>query len=362
MKIGIMSMQRIHNYGSFLQAYGLKKILESLGHEVQFVDYLYEEGICKKTPKKKFIKKLWNNKNVFEYIKKRLISKKYNKAFSNEFIPQLVGNHINIHPKNLETLVIGSDEVFNCLQGYPVGFSLELFGKNYESIPVISYAASFGQTNYERLVKHNVEKTIGECLKKFKAISVRDKNSYDLVEKLTGISPQLNLDPVLIYDFSQYFEPEKINLKNYIILYVYPGRLTNEEEKYIKQFAKKHKKKILSFGMYQKIANINIVVNPFEIFNYFLKADYVITDTFHGTIFSIVTQKKFCTIIRNNNEGNSNKLTDLLFRIKQDKRIVKELSDIDKIYERKIDFKETEKIIGKERKKTFEYFKKAFEK
>lgn len=362
MKIGIMSMQRIHNYGSFLQAYGLKKVLESLGHNVQFVDYLYEEGICKKPPKKIFIKKLWDNRHIFEYINKRIICKKYNRTFSNEFIPQLVGNFINIHPKDLEALVIGSDEVFNCLQGYPVGFSLELFGKNYENIPVISYAASFGQTNYERLVKYNVEKEVGDCLKKFKAISVRDQNSYDLIKKLTGISPQLNLDPVLIYDFSEYFKPEKINLKDYIILYVYPGRLTNEEEKYIKQFAKKHKKKILSFGMYQKIANINVVINPLEIFNYFLKSDYVITDTFHGTIFSIVTKKNFCTIIRNNDEGNSNKLVDLLLRTKQDKRIVKELSDIDKLYEEKIDFNVTEKIIDKERKKTFEYLKKTLEK
>ena len=56
MKIGIMSMQRIKNYGSFLQAYGLKKIIESLGHDVEYVDYEYEKSVIKNN-KIPFIKK-----------------------------------------------------------------------------------------------------------------------------------------------------------------------------------------------------------------------------------------------------------------------------------------------------------------
>lgn len=70
MKVGILSMQRIKNYGSFLQAYGLKKTIESLGHNVEFVDYKYEKTVIVER-KKSLYKKILNNINIFKYIKKK---------------------------------------------------------------------------------------------------------------------------------------------------------------------------------------------------------------------------------------------------------------------------------------------------
>ncbi len=354
MKIGIMSMQRIHNYGSFLQAYGLKKIIENLGYEVCFVDYQFEKSIIK--IKKDYISKIKNNLNIFNYLKKKRIINNYNNWFEKEYIPFLCGREKNYLPKNIDELVIGSDEVFNCLQTYPVGYSRQLFGYQFDNIPVISYAASFGQTNVERLNKYNISQEIGDMLRKFKSISVRDNNSFNTVYELTDIKPTVNLDPVLMYDFSKDVI-DNVNIDNYIIVYAYPNRLTKKEERIIKKFAKKHNKKIVSLGMYQKIADIDITVNPFEVFAYFKHADFIITDTFHGSIFSIKTHSKFCTLIRNNSEGNSNKLSDLLNRLSLNECIINDISNIEDFYNKKIDYKKCDSILEKEKNNTINYLK-----
>ena len=252
----------------------------------------------------------------------------------------------------IDSLVIGSDEVFNCMQPYPVGYSRNLFGKGYEDKKVISYAASFGHTKYHELCKYKIEEEIGEMLRKFQVISVRDDNSFEIVKKLTGNEPFMHLDPVLVYDFKKEMVFYKTDLKNYIILYAYTGRLSIEEENYIRNFANKYGKKIISIGNYSAVADENISCNPLYIFSYFKNADYVITDTFHGTIFSIKMNTKFCTIIR---ESNRNKLTALLRKLGRMDRSVECLEDIDRLYDIDIDYRETNTIIEEERKRSITY-------
>lgn len=350
-KVGIMSMQRIRNYGSFMQAYALKKIIESLGKEVVFVDYIFEKSILPE--RKNIIKKIKKNINIIQFIYKRNAIKKFGRVYDKEFLRDLGIRKENYNDNEIETLVIGSDEVFNCLQPYPVGYSRNLFGYGYEKVNVISYAACFGHTTYNELKKYKIDSEISKLLKKFKAISVRDSNSEKNILKLTGIKPTINLDPVLIYDFR---DRRKINvdIKDYIIVYAYPGRLSLKEEKYIKKFAIRHRKKILSLGSYQSIADEVKIVHPLEIFSYFEKADFVITDTFHGSIFSIKTGANFCTIIR---DSNRNKLDDLLNKLSLESRKVSRIEDIEKMYNNKIDYKKTIKIIEIEKKKTYDYLK-----
>ena len=358
--VGIMSMQKVRNYGSFLQAYGLKKNIQELGYNVVFVDYNYEKSLINNT-NDSILKKIIKNIYFFNYVKKKIILRKYNNAFDEKYIPYLYSNNKKIYTQDdIDYLIIGSDEVFNCLQSFPVGYSRELFGKNFERIPVSSYAASFGQTNFDKLKNYNISDEIGNLLIKFKNISVRDENSYKTVEKLIGISPEINLDPVLVTDYSDELI-DSCKLSNFIIVYAYPDRLTKNEKRVIKEFAKKNNKKIVSFGMYQDISDIEIVVNPFEIFSYFKKADFIITDTFHGSIFSIKNKSNFCTIVRNSSNGNSNKLTDLLNRLGLENRIVSDVLDFELLYNSTIDYEKTYNILNVEKKKSINYLKKCLD-
>lgn len=96
---------------------------------------------------------------------------------------------------------------------------------------------------------------------------------------------------------------------DYVIVYAYSGRITDEETAAIQEFAHKRGKKTLFIGVRQAFTDEYICVDPFTMLAYFINADYVITDTFHGTVFSIKYQIPFTTIIR---ESNKEKLSDLL--------------------------------------------------
>lgn len=352
-KIGIMSMQRIVNYGSFLQAYGLRKTIEAFGENVEFVDYEYEKSVIE-PPKKKILKRIFNNINIIEHRKKANHIKKFREEYQKYLSEYLnVNTNRNTYP-NIDTLVVGSDEVFNCLQNYPVGYSRNLFGYGFEKTKKISYAASFGHTTIEGLRKYKIDNEVGNLLSQFNALSVRDENSQYIVQELTNKKAIISCDPVLISDYSSEIKGQEIQYSNYIIIYAYAGRLNRKEEKAIKQFAKTHNKKIISLGFYQKIADENLIVDPFQVLSYIKNADYVITDTFHGTVFSIKMNTKFCTIIR---KSNYNKLYYLLKKFDLESQLINSIEDIEKIYNKEIDFRSANKTINLETEKTKKYLK-----
>lgn len=352
-KVGIMSMQRIINYGSFLQAYALKEMIKTeTNFEVEFIDYHFEKDITVPTEKQGVLQKIKNNLIIINYLKKKMFLYKLNSSFIN-YLKTIGVDRVNYN-KNIDILVIGSDEVFNCLQPYPVGYSRELFGYGFESTKVISYAASFGFTELSELKEKLIDKEISRMLTHFSGLSVRDYNSYLIVNELTGIEPLIHVDPVLAYDFGKDIYEYEVKEHDYIILYSYTGRLNREEEKYIKQFARKHNKKIISIGNYSAIADKNICCNPLYVLSYFRNADFVITDTFHGTIFSIKMNTSFCSIIRT---SNHNKMSYLLERMGQSDRVVVKLEDIDRLFKTKIDFTNTNRIIAEESQHSREYLR-----
>lgn len=363
-KIGILSMQRIKNYGSFLQAYALKQILETLGNEVEFVDYHIEEPVINDVNIKndklgKALKTFQGDAPLIQKIQylfhKKNFGKKYYKILGLTETP-------NYNPK-LDTLVIGSDEVFNCIQSNKnVGYSLELFGKNNNAEKVITYAASFGNTTIEKMKKYDKINEIRELLNKFSSVSVRDENSGRIIKELTNKEINYNLDPVLIYDYMNECKliPE-INLKEkYIIVYAYSNRISSDESEYIKKYAKRNKLKVYSIGGAQKCADKFLDCTPFEVLAYFKNAEMIITDTFHGSIFSIINHKNFVTLVRKsvgNSYGNEEKLTDLLKRLDLKNRIIYNIKDMTQKLEEKINFNNTDKIIEKSRKESVEYLK-----
>lgn len=89
---------------------------------------------------------------------------------------------------------------------------------------MIAYAASFGSTTYEKLEQYHIAEEVGELLPQFDSISVRDKNSQDIVERLCGFSPVSHIDPVLLYDFPE-VDSISIPMDNYIVVYAYADRI-----------------------------------------------------------------------------------------------------------------------------------------
>lgn len=281
--------------------------------------------------------------------------------YKHETLPLLGINDEYHYNTRVDALVIGSDEVFNCTQINPeVGFSPELFGYRANAKKVLSYAASFGNTTYKKLQDcHKVDELKG-YFEKFTSISVRDNNSFQVIKILTGKEPVINLDPVLMYDFMPTV-PDKEKRRDYIVVYAYRSRITAKEEDVIRAFAKSQGKRLISVSGEMSWCDEHFKGNPFEVLDLFRHADFAITDTFHGTIFSIINRIKFVTLIRNSMGGvygNQEKLQDLLDRLGlQDRSYSNDTDNFENRMHANIDYNRTFNIIVEERKHAMNYLK-----
>lgn len=366
--VGILSMQRVINYGSFLQAYALKQLLLQNGaDEVYFIDiekgrelpgFEYSKSQSKWHKLKRLLQIIFTGL-LFQKIRDRKFSKRLKKSIEDCF-PILELD--KAAPKEFDLVVIGSDEVFNCCQPAPWGYTLQLYGRVLNAKKVVSYAGSFGHTRYEQLVQLGIDKEIGETMKTMAAISVRDQNSYDIVEKLTGIKAEMHLDPVLIYGYEKEIAERKVNYpEKYMVIYSYQGRINDKMEiKEITSFAKEHKLKLISiFCRYDWCDEAIIPETPFDVLGWFKGAEYVVTDTFHGTIFSIITGRKFVTLVRKKaTVTNEEKVSSLLRQLEVEERCVGEDKKIlGSILADNIDWIRVDSVLAENRKCCRKYLK-----
>lgn len=363
---GILSMQRVLNYGSFLQAYALKQLLLKNGaDEVYFLDI--EQG--RLLPKYMFSKISVTAKikrAIVLFLNGQILSKLKDRIFSKKLTTS-IGKQIRLldldkpAPSHFDIVFIGSDEVFNCCQPAPWGYTLQLYGAIPMADKVVSYAGSFGHTTYEQLLEENLSEEIGRTMKEnLSSISVRDQNSYDIVERLTGIKPEIHLDPVLIYGYKDDIvsNDESMSQKQYMIVYSYRGRISDKREiREIVSFAKSNRLRLISiFCRYDWCDEAIVPKTPFDVLRWFKGANYIVTDTFHGTIFSIITHRPFCALLR---ETNKQKLGSLLEQLSLGgQRITsKEIGSIKSVLCNHIDYENVETILQLEREKAVYYIK-----
>ena len=361
MKIGILSMQMIDNYGSLLQAYGLKKIIESIGGNVEFINIkkINSDNIVTSTIPDKYLDESDGKSIIQKLFNRYLFVRLYNKIVNKIFVKrcsEFRKEHLMIEKKSshYDLCVIGSDEVFNCLNAGWWGYTSQLFGNVSEADNIITYAASCGATKYENLSYELVD-SIKKSMKKINEFSVRDNNTYEFVEKMGFTKIKKNLDPVLIYDFTK--EVTKTRLpklpKHYCVIYSYSYRFYRKEEiDSILLFCNKNHLTPIALQGGQTWCKNFIACTPFECLKIFENSDFVITDTFHGTIFSVKYANKFAVIER---ESNFNKLNDLIRSLEIENHLAKEISQIESIYHIEKNTDLVYKILEKERIKTKKY-------
>lgn len=355
MNVGILSMQRVYNYGSFLQAYALKKIFNHRGHEVGFVDI--EKGNVVKQKDDSRIKKII--KHIDRYLIKRVLYSKKNKELDQLFY-NVQKNILNLSDdymkaEQYDAVVIGSDEIFVCDPKGQWGLTGQRFGK-IEVTKVLSYAASCGYTGIMDIPENKITE-IKNGLENLVGISVRDRNTSEFVEKMVGIIPEVNLDPVLIYDFkNEILLGEEMGIPQcpYMVVYAYHNRINAKNEIYeIKKYAKEKGLKTICIGGSLPWCDSFEVLHPFQVLAYFKHADCIVTDTFHGSVMAAKLNKKFAVLVR---DSNKNKLGHLLEKLCLQDRSVEDIEKIGNILNRRGDFNTCNKIIDNEIKHTMNYF------
>lgn len=355
MKVDILSMQRIKNYGSVLQAYALKKIIEMQSNAVEFIDI---KGLKEIKGNKKIINKL---RKIDRYFYKRILFKKEIKNFSKNIL-LFQKNVLNINEEKFNStgdlVIIGSDEIFKVDPKSSWGVSSQLFGNIDGAKKVISYAASCGNLKLKDIPDDKIEE-LNKYILKMQEISVRDKNTFNFIKDISNKESIIHLDPVLIYSFQEEIKKIEKNFhidSKYMIIYSYSNRIKNKNEiKNIKKFARKRKLKIISIQGEQYWCDKFIGLNPFEVLVAFKNAEYIFTDTFHGTILSAKFNKNFSVMIR---ESNKEKLSDLIERLDLKSHVLTDASQLEKNITQNFNYTKFNEIIKNERKRTFDYLNK----
>ena len=205
-------------------------------------------------------------------------------------------NFSEIKKNYFDILMVNSDQTWRKFDKHFYDYGFLRFAKNWK-IPKFVYGASLGFHNW-RLTKKD-EIIIKELLKDFTGISVREEGSIKLINKHLGINPVPVLDPTFLINKKKYLEL----INNFIsdecpnseYIFVYVMNMNSHYKKYMK-----YASKMLNYKTYKiKIRKKNLI----ERFIYGLtKSRAVITDSFHGTIFSIIFNKPFISFIRNARE------------------------------------------------------------
>ena len=336
MKIGILTFHDGINHGAYLQAYALQRYFVSKGLKNTIINY--KNNTFTRNEYLAFIKRK-NPVRIVENIYKII---KFKKAQRKLNMTERIYSYKDLEKNRFDTVVIGSDCVWNYTSPL-ITYDPVYFSKGLNANKIISYAASFGQDEADG----GYPPEIKELLRRLNAISVRDNNSRNNVKLISGRESEIVIDPTFLFDFNDEVKP--CPFRNFILVYSVK-KLTRMEQKAIRQMADKYGKKIVGIGYYMQGCDVNrVALDPFEWLGYFQQADFIVTSTFHGTIFSIINRKPFCTITT---PSIKCKTEDFLNRMELGHRIARNDADLSIILESQIDYDKVEKKLNVEIEKS----------
>lgn len=320
-KIGLLSVYN-HNYGSILQAYALQEVLRRLGYNTEIIKY-------KKTNMIKQAKRL-----LFIPLLKATVKMKWKTLYCKFFKPEIYKEILatrelafskfireNLHfsevyrgrgeleksCSNYDCFVLGSDQVWN-----PMNLGGDFYTMTFipDAKLKITYAPSFGVSN---IPKKQREKTRA-YLDRIEYISVREKDGVNIVKELTGREVTMVVDPTILIDRKVWDEKkgERLVKEDYIFCYYISDNA--EYRKFAQRLSEKTGLRLVSIphvDEYVKaddgFGDVELKnVGPIEFVNLVSNAEYVCTDSFHGTVFSTLYQRTFFTFSRYiNDNGDS---------------------------------------------------------
>ena len=276
--IHIITVYDSMNYGSYFQAKSLQSELSKYG-DADFLDINHQ------STRRQTIKRIVKDVIRFKLDSCILELKKY-KVFSSAR-KQL---DITKYYKSGDYFVFGSDEIWN-IRRKKIKKSKEFFGVGLPEQVRIAAAPSINQSTFEEM---NLCTYIREELSKFQSISVRDIHSKEVIDKITGKKSVLVGDPVLLLSKEQFVaQSVPMNYRNYIVIYTYGKMLSEQNVQAIISFSKEKKLMIISVGKWVDFCDKCICPSPGEFLGLLNAATYVFTDTFHGTMFSLIFEKQF---------------------------------------------------------------------
>lgn len=308
MRIGILTLPLHTNYGGILQAYALQTVLERMGHEVEFIDGVKFKTSGIKLKIKSMLSQvfvplhLWRLLKMFKAI--NFAKTYYTKRFVDKHIHVSRFDTIeSVNEHEVDAIVVGSDQVWRAQF-----FGEKRYNEAYLSfskgwkIRRIAYAASFGSDEWE--VDHKMTKRCKELISLFDAVSVREKSAVRMCRDILNVGAKQLLDPTLLLekdDYDKLIPKHNKRHEPFIMSYI----IDTDD-------VKTQLCNTLSASLQLPVVSANSRVEdtsgaqfslkeqiqpPVEDWLYRIKhADFIITDSFHACVFSIIYQKQFYVV------------------------------------------------------------------
>lgn len=314
--VGVLTMHRVQNYGSVLQAYALFYIINSLGYNCEIIDYQYpnpyhENGVRYKDSRP-FICRLVQRGLYFLLYRNTIQKNRFN-AFVEKYLTfskyYKTKEEIYSRPPKYDVYVTGSDQVWNpvCMKGDPVFFLAFASQDAYK----ISYASSFSISE----IPIQYQEAYKKYLFDYHSISVREKSGAKIVKTLTGYNSEIVCDPTLLlsrYDYEEIAKESQLKVKGkYILVYAlnYAYNPYPQIDKVVQKVKDQlglsvvylHSNSIENYHLGRSVTS----AGPCEFISLFLNASFVITSSFHGTAFSLNFGVPFYAIVPRRTSSDS---------------------------------------------------------
>lgn len=352
MKIGILTFHRAVNYGAVLQAYALQQVILLMGHDAEIIDYRCPFIESEVSPLAGFKNKVGFVSAVKQMIfrcKKNIAFDMFMKKYMNLSKKYSEGDNLSLLEKGYDAFITGSDQVWNygCSGSdttYFLDFVKEPRKKN-------SYAASFGFDRLPNGDPFDYKKLLSD----FNKMSVREKSASKIVEEKIGEAPVVTLDPTLILGSEEW---KKLILgrpckEKYI--FVYYIREPKDLLDYAYKLGKEKGCKVINS---KRSIEFLEKCSPQDFLTWFYHAEYVVTNSFHGTVFSILFEKQFA-IELDNGKSINNRSKELLQLLEITGREV-EIDNLNKI-ENTIDYAIAKKRLEDNKNKSLGFVESIFE-
>ncbi len=319
-KIGILTVHKNTNYGANLQAFALCNYINSLGYDCETVDYTSAQDL-KFTRLFSWLKLSWDNeksKSVSRKMKlalalalsapekhKRLSS--FRKFWKNYYkLSPFCENISDVKKQGYDTLVSGSDQVWNpdITDGLQQLFFCRVDGVKKR----ISYAPSIGKEKYN----DEDAKKAKRWIKELDYCSLREANSAEYISELSGVKAECVCDPVFLPDRIVYekIASKRISKKKYVLVY---SIVRNSKMLEIaKMFAEKNGLELIEICQTKDRKSTHkqyTSLGPDKFLSSIKHAEYVFTNSFHGTAFSLIFEKELFAF---ENRERGTRITNLL--------------------------------------------------
>lgn len=359
MKMAIITLNGYFNYGNRLQNYALQQVLRIIAENRIVETIWYEKYYLKINQKfltlKNMRRYIFNRHGFRKYVNNKGyildIIREYNfKKFNDKYINSVFDYEIKLNLNDrYDYFIVGSDQVWNTdLKNEFLQFA----DRNKR----VAYAASFGVSE----IKPDKVELVKKGLEGIDYISVRERAGAKIVKNLTGKDVPVLVDPTLLLTVEEWEKvmerPVWYRDEKYILVY-FLSKLPDKIRNDIKDLAEKYKLKVIDLMDWK---NIDYYCSPPSEFLYLIKnCSLMYTDSFHGTVFSILNKRPFVTCSREGGINMDSRIDTLLSMFNLENRKISKENNYEIANPMEIEYPDVEAILDRERQRSKEFLCKA---